>query len=200
MQMRSKGMWRLLLLAGGLVVAFTLSAAAGIFSWRTEDGGHAFADDIDAVPERYRPRVVERRSRSISNYGRYSANDSQATARYADQLATRLVRLRALNRGQAARRGERQATASNGEAPDYLTVRTGSRNGGGVDISTPITGAEAPLEIDTVYMKRKNSFVTQPVRITRRGDKIISIEKPRNRQWNLADALDEEAVREQMEE
>lgn len=191
MRNRARGVWSSLLMTGGIAVAMAAPAAAGdIFSWRTEDGGYAFADDIDAVPERYRAQVEQRRTSSIRDYRRYTAEDEGASSRYQDQLAARLERLR--ERNAPAPEKAAGTTAASGAAPDYLTVRTGGRNGGsGVDISTPTTGEEAPLETDTVYMRRKDGMLTQPVRVTRRGDRIVSVSKPRNRNYALDDAVDE---------
>lgn len=191
MQLGVRGVWSSFLMTGGIVLAFSGPAAAGeVYSWRTEDGGYAFADDIDAVPERYREEVDVRRTASLSGYRRYTAEDEAAAGRYEEGLGARLEHLRASN--GTAPEAPARAAAGSGSAPDYVTVRSGSRRGGGgVDVSTPSRASDAPLEVETVYMRRKGGLLTQPVRVTKRGGQVVSIEKPRNRTWNLDDAVSE---------
>jgi hypothetical protein len=189
MRNRERGVWSSLLLAGGLVLTFALPAAArDIYAWRTDDGVYAFSGEIDAVPERYRDEVEVRRSASLTDYRRYTAEDDAAADRYEEELAERLALLRDDRVGQPAMQPTGTAAT---RAPDYVTVRSGGRNGGGVEVSTPISGGDAALETDTVNMRRKNGMLTQPVRVTRRGDKIISVDKPRNRVYSLDDVVDE---------
>ena len=189
MQLGARGVWTSLLMTGGILLASAVPAAAGdIYSWRTEDGGYAFADDMDAVPERYREEVDVRRGAALSGYRHYTAEDDVAAGRYEQQLAARLERLRSLN--ASAPGAPAGAWAASGNAPDYVTIRSGSRRGG-VDVSTPTGASEEPLEVGTVYMRSKGGMLTQPVRVTKRGDKIVSIEKPRNRTWSLDDAIPE---------
>ena len=166
----ARGVWSCFLMAAGVAVGFAAPATAGdILAWRTDDGGYAFADDPDAVPERYRDRVEVRRSAAITGYRRYTAEDEAATSRYEEGLAARLEHLRRQAEAEAP-----EAARGTGAAPDYLTIRSGSKRGG-VDVATPMGGADAPLQTETVYMRRNGGVLTQPVRVTRRGDKIISV-------------------------
>jgi len=194
MRSGARGVWSSLLMATGAVLAFAMPAAAGdIYAWRTEDGGYAFAGDPDAVPERYRDQVDVRRTRSLSEYRRYTAEDEEATSRYEDGLSDRLDHLRAQNAG--APEGAGAGGAGSASAPDYVTVRSGSRRGGGgVDVSTPTGASDVPLETEVVYMRRKSGLLTQPVRVTRRGDRIVSVEKPRNRVRDLDDVVTEQEL------
>lgn len=192
MRMRAIGVWSSFLTVGGLAVALAAPAEAGeIYSWRTEDGGYAFADDLDAVPERYRAEARGQKADSISEYRRYTAQDDAAASRYERQLAARLERLRQLN-GAAPPSNTAVQPQKAAPAPDYVTVRTGSQGGGGVDISTPTGADDLPLETERIYMRRKGGAVVQPVLVTRRGNKIVSITKPRNREWDAADVVDED--------
>ena len=185
-----RGVWSSLLMVGGLSLGMAAPAMAGdILAWRTQDGGYAFADDPDAVPERYRDQVEVRRSASIAGYRRYTAEDEAATTRYEEALAARLDYLRA--RGAA---GEAAPGSATGQATmDYVTVRSGARrSGAGVDVSTAVPSGDAPLQVDKIYVRRKGGVLTQPVRVTRRGDKVISVEKPRKRWRSLADVVSEQ--------
>jgi hypothetical protein len=176
-------------MSGGLVLALAAPAHAGdIYSWRTEDGGYAFADDPDAVPARYRDQVKVRRSQSIKDYERLTVEDGRAASRYEEKLAARLEEMRMRN-ALAAHHAEQAAAGS--RAPDYVTVGSGARRGRGVGLSVPTSASDEALEVETVYMKRDGGMLTQPVRVTRRGGKVISIEKPRDRSYALDDAISE---------
>ena len=149
MRMCSRGVWSSFLTVGALAVSLAAPAAAGeIYSWRTEDGSYAFADDRDAVPERYREQARARKADSIAAYPRYTATDKAASARYEERLAARLERLRQRNGAKPAAQvlGDPRVVAP---ASDYVTIRTGSRNRGGVDITTPAGGDQLPLETET---------------------------------------------------
>jgi hypothetical protein len=173
----------------GVILALALPAGAGeIYSWRTEDGGYAFAGERKNVPARYRDQIEVRRTEALGDYRRFTAQDDTAARRYEERLAERLERLRELNRPRPAAEGS-GASSRDG---DYVTIRGGSNRGGGVDVSTPLGRDAQPLETETIFMKRKDSDVVQPVRITRRGKEIVSISKPRNSQWNISDFEDEE--------
>src|SRR5262245_54827581 len=78
-----------------LVVAQT--AAAEMYAWRTDDGGYAYTDDKDQIPERYRAQAKRVSSTSLKSYERYTPQDPQASAQYAERLERRLAALRAAN-------------------------------------------------------------------------------------------------------
>jgi len=188
-----RGVGSSLLIAAGAVLVLgapTASATGKIFSWRTADGGYAFADDIDAVPLRYRDQVSVRRAASISEYRRYTPEDEAATDRYEEGLADRVEDLRQRNSPPAPE--GYTARPRSGDSPDYVTVRSGSRRG--IDISTPSLSNDAPLQIETIRMRRRDGLQTQPVRVTRRGDKIISVEKSRDRWYGLDEVMEEDEV------
>jgi hypothetical protein len=180
-------------MAGLLGLAAAPAAAREVYSWRTEDGGYAFADDEKSVPARYRDQVEVRTTGDLGSYRRYTPQDDGAIDRYASGLAQRLERLRTFNGG-----GEPPAqpslSATPAPAPNYITLRTGRRNRGGVDLTVPddAAGTDEPIVVETVRVRREGGAVVQNAQVTKRGGRIISITLPRSREWNVNDWVDEE--------
>ncbi len=196
MRERDGGVWRMFPAAAlGLLLVLAGPAAAELYTWQLDDGSTAFTDDEKAIPERYRDRVVVRSAGSLSGYERFTPNDEQASRDYEERLARRLEYLRSLNASPPP--VGTTVAAPRATRPDQVSLRSG-RGGSAVEISTdPDSG---PVVIETVMMRLEGSAVAQPVRITRRGDRIVAIEKPRRRQWNiLSDVYDEADLREAME-
>jgi hypothetical protein len=169
----------------GAAVALALAAPAGagtLYSWRTDDGGYAFADDLRRVPEKYRDRVETRESASLSGHDRYTPQDDAAVDAYASSLEARLEQLRqrsaALERiiaGQAAA----AAQAAPAQAPGGVTVRMDSRGKPVIDIAPGATGqGEAPVVIEDVLGKPEGGIQTRTNTVIRRGDEVISVIRP----------------------
>jgi len=180
--------------AGALLLALTAPAQAGdVYTWRTEDGATAFTDDPKSIPARYRSQVETRQVAALGSYDRYSRQDGAAAERYEQRLAERLERLRALNEGQGS---APSASSSQAAVPGYLTLRAGNRDADGVELSMPTgdSAGEEPIVVETVKMRLHGSAVTQDLQVVRRGDAIIAVRKPRPRQWNLSDRLNEADV------
>ncbi len=189
MRMWTSGVWSWLPMAA-LVAALGLSQTAGseIYSSRTQDGGYAFTDDPKAIPARYRDQVKVRPGGGLKGYARFTPKDDAASQSYEERLAQRLEHLRAINAPPAP--SQQAASGPAGPSREKVTLRSGS-DGPSVEITTE--EGDEPLVIETVFMRRDGSAVVQPVRVTRRGDRVIAIEKPRNREWNIAtDVWDEE--------
>jgi hypothetical protein len=195
---RSIRSWTALVGTGALLTG-GLAAAEEIYTWRTQDGGYAFTDDEKAIPPRYRDHVEVRPMEGLEGYRRFTPKDDQATRRYEEHLAARLEYLRAFNR---------QATAPASGAPadsavpapessdEQITVRTGRRDSPGIDIRTSSDGE--PIVVETILMRPKGKSVSQNVQVTRRGDKPIAVVKPRAREWNVTDIVDEEDLKQQL--
>ena len=111
-----------------------------------------------------------------------------------------MAHLRELNTVLTQRDETVVETVRPGAAPDYVTIRTGRRDRGGVDLAVPSGGAanEEPLTVETVWVRLEGSSVIQPVQITKRGDKIVAVNKPRARNWNIADPIDESELLEEL--
>ena len=181
-------------LAGALFVALAAPAQAGdVYTWRTEDGATAFTDDPKSIPARYRNQVETRQAAALGGYDRFSRQDGAAADRYEQRLAERLERLRAFNGTQAS---APPASGRRAEVPGYLTLRAGNRDAGSFEFSLPTgeSGGEEPIVVETLKMRLRGSSVTQNLQVVRRGDEIIAVRKPRPRQWNLSDRLDEADV------
>jgi hypothetical protein len=188
--------WTALVGTGALLVG-GLASAEEIYSWRTQDGGYAFSDDEKAIPPRYRDHVEVRRMDGLEGYRRLTPKDDQATHRYEERLAARLEHLRALNRpAQASSSGAPAGSAAPAPPREQITLRTGRRDAPGIDITT--SGEGEPVVVETIMMRPKGKMVSQNVQVTRRGGKTIAIVKPRAREWNVSDIIDEEDLKQQL--
>ncbi len=186
------GVWSWLL-TGALVVGLSTPAFAGaIYSWRTEDGGYAYTDDPKAIPERYRAQVTTRAASRLQDYERYTANNDAATQRYAERVEERVAAFRARN-AEVETVAPQAAPVGRAGAPDYITIRTGRRDRGGVDLAVPSVASPSsePLTVETVWVRLEGSSVIQPVQVTKRGDEIVAVNKPRARNWNISDPIDD---------
>jgi hypothetical protein len=192
---RSIRSWTALVGTGALLVA-GLATAEEVYFWRTQDGGYAFSDDQKAIPPRYRDSVEVRRTDGLEGYQRFTPKDDQATHRYEERLAARLEHLRALNRpAQAPSSGAPAASVA--PPGEQITLRTGSSDAPGIDITTSSEGDE-PVVVEMILMRPKGKMVSQNVQVTRRGGKTIAIVKPRAREWNVSDTIDEEDLKQQL--
>ena len=185
---------RFLSLAGAtvLLAAFATPAAADpVYSWRTEDGGYAFTDDPKAIPARYRDQATLRESARLRDYPRYTPSDDAATERYAEQLTRRLAHLRAMNAQPVARR-EAVAVAAAGTGPTAsLTMDSANSYAPSVEISEN-TGDE-PIMVETVFTRPEGKMVTRQTQVVRQGDRILSVMKPRLREWNVTTDIHDES-------
>ena len=185
---------RILSLAGAtlLLAALVAPAAAGpVYSWRTEDGGYAFTDDPKAIPARYRDQAKLRSTARLREYARYTPSDDKATGRYAERLTQRLAHLRAVNAQPVVRR---ETVASSSTAPTAaLTMQSANGYAPSVEISQN-TGGE-PIVVETLFTRPEGKMVTRQTQVVRQGDQILSILKPRLREWNVTtDILDESEI------
>jgi hypothetical protein len=196
-----RGSWLVwTVVAGAVAGAPALAAAGEVYAWRTDDGGYAFADDVKSIPPRYRDRAEVRQLGSLGHYPRYTAQDDRATDEYQERLAERVERLRQYNAGLAAS----TEAASPGAAParqpsEIVILRSAGGSRGGVDIGVPTDGPDQPLVIETVPTRRSGAPVTEHVQVTRRGDRILSVSRPRLRVWNVSDVVDQEELLERGE-
>ena len=107
-------------------------------------------------------------------------------------IVRELEHLRALN----ARATAGSATAAPAPPSERITLRTGRRDAPGIDI---VTSSDAePIVVETILMRPKGKSVSQNVQVTRRGSKPIAIVKPRAREWNVSDIVDEEELKQQL--
>jgi len=183
---------RILTLAGAtalLAALATPAAADPVYSWRTEDGGYAFTDDPKGIPARYRDQATLRDSARLRDYARYTPSDDAAAERYAEQLTRRLAYLRAVNAQPVARR---DAVAVSGSGPTTsLTMQSANNYAPSVEISQN-TGSE-PIVVETLFTRPEGKMVTRQTQVVRQGDQILSILKPRLREWNVTTDIHDES-------
>jgi hypothetical protein len=174
-----------------LAVAVPSTAAGPIYSWRTEDGGYAFTDDPKAIPARYRDQAKVRSSARLADYPRYTPSDDKAVERYAERLGQRLAHLRALNAQPVpVRRSQTLAASGSGPAAS-LTLDSANEYAPSVEISEA-TGEE-PIVVDTLFTRPEGKMVTRHSQVVRQGDKILSVMRPRLREWSVVDDIHDEA-------
>ncbi len=155
-------------LATGLMA--TAASAQNVYSWRTVDGVYAFTNDPRYIPLRHRGAVVVQPLRSLDTYERFTPVVEGAGARHAERLAERLSHLRALNGAPAA--------APSGPAmPSRVVVRIDRDD---VHPEIEVSGADeaAPVVVETVRLRDRDSRSTRHDTIVRQGDRILSIVKP----------------------
>jgi len=183
---------RFLSLAGAAALLAALAAPAAadpVYSWRTEDGGYAFTDDPKGIPARYRAQAKLRETARLGDYARFTPSDDKAADRYAEQLTRRLAYLRAANAQPVAPRG---AVAASSTAPTAsLTMQSANSYQPSVEISQN-TGGE-PIVVETLFTRPEGKMVTRQTQVVRQGDQILSILKPRLREWNVTTDIHDES-------
>lgn len=183
---------RFLSLAGATALLAALAApvaADPVYSWRTEDGGYAFTDDPKGIPARYRDQAKLRETARLRDYARYTPSDDKAAERYSEQLTRRLAHLRAVNAQPIVRR-ETVAASSTGPTA-ALTMQSANGYQPSVEISQN-TGGE-PIIVETLFTRPEGKMVTRQTQVVRQGDQILSILKPRLREWNVTTDIHDES-------
>lgn len=175
-------------LALGLLIAAPV-AQAEMYTWRTEDGGHAYTDDPDQVPARYRGQARVVGAKKLEDYERFTRQDPAAGKRYADRLAERLAHLREVNAPQA--RATAPATAPVPQRT--LSLATGDDDAPRIDV--PVGHGEGPIVVEPVNAKRTGDFRTRRVTVIRQGDQTLAVIKGNPHHFNpLDDIHDEEEL------
>lgn len=193
----------------GTVTIPAMPARAGtLYRWETEDGTIAFADDVKRIPERYRTQAEGIAPEGLDGYHRFTPTDRSAQDAYADRLAERLDGLRAR---AAAEDAELETVASDAAANPHpvegialqsVREQVGRRRvntAAGprwrrttrlqtVDAPVPVLGvsadpdSDAPVIVERVRARPKDSIVTRHITVVRQGDRVLSMIKPRARQ------------------
>lgn len=171
-----------------LFAAAPAAADSTFYSWTTDDGGLAFADDERSIPPRYRKRAVARPAPDLSDYDRFTPQLKRDGARYQDHLAQRLAHLRAFN--AAADAEIRSARRAPHPSSSVLSISTGDETSPRVDLSAG--AGDEPMVIETLHTRPSGSAVTRSSVVVRQGDRTLAIVKPRPREINVTDIVDEE--------
>ena len=169
-----------------------LPASAGtVYSWRTDDGVYAFADDREAIPARYRDGVQTRSSARLRHYDRYTPQVAGSGAAYAAELRARLEHLRAFN---AKEPQSRIAPGTPGIEGAAGTIRL-STGDDAPTINIRADGEGPPIVIETLYTRPNGGAITRRSVVVRRGDKTLAVVMPRSRETNVNEILDERDFR-----
>jgi hypothetical protein len=209
-------------LVGTVAVAAAPPAdAGGLYRWETENGTLAFADDVKRIPDRYRAQAEAIAPESLDGYSRFTPTDPGAQQAHSDRLVERLDGLRASSADEVIPSGvvaedSESARAHPADEIALQSVReqTGRRlvntiNGPRwrrttrvqtVDRPVPVLGvsadpdSDAPVIVERVRARSRDSLVTRHVTVVRQGDRVLSVIKPRSRQssanWPLEEDLE----------
>jgi len=158
--------------AAAITISFFLglpAQASEYYSWRTEDGGFAYTDDVKAIPPRYRDRAKSQQTESITGYRRLTAPPAGTMDAYQKRLSNRLEYLRALNRDLDL------ATAR----PEYRSVVDGIEvNAGSVNVGIPVTDAsDDPIVIEKIRFRHRDEMATRHNLVVKKGDRVLTVIK-----------------------
>jgi hypothetical protein len=158
----------LAVIAVGMMLG-TPADAGEIYSWKTENGEAAFADDPKKVPARYRDQVSLRDAKGLDDYERFTAGVGAPEASYPDQLAARLDHLRAMNM-------ETRAAQPNqgGNGSGIVSVRVAD-----MDIQLAGGPADVPVIIEEVRVIRDGQIATHHDTVVRQGNRTLAIVRGR---------------------
>ncbi len=185
--------------------------AEPLYRWESADGTVSFTDDAKRVPERYRKAAKQIDTNALAGYGRYTPTDAAASQEYAKRLAERLEVLRAANEADetaqrapaepsavdAPRRSERAAKPRYIERrraflqPDgtirYRHYRNQADSGTMSDTaSLPVDPNDPrPVVTEQKQVRVPGQPITQTITVTRQGDRVLSVVKPRSHYWSV---------------
>jgi hypothetical protein len=176
---------RMSLIAGALPIlgAFAWLLVAGaasgeVYAWRTEDGGYAYTDDPDQIPQRYADEAKPVGGAGLDGYERFTRTDPAATDRYAERLAKRLRYLREVNAASAPTR-----VAPRSRGVTSVSVATGNPQAPFVDIDAETSGA--PVVVEPVRTLDPGSAVTRQTTVVKQGGKTIAVLKGQTNEIRL---------------
>lgn len=189
---RTSGVSRLecALICASILLGIAPMAGAEVYAWRTDDGGYAYTDDPDQIPARYRAQATARQRAPLTSYERYTRQDDDATARYAERLARRLQALRAANAEPSP-----AVAAASAVSPGTLMVSTGGENGSQIEV--PMVASGPPVVIDPGLTKRDGDFRTRRVTVVRQGDHTLAVIKGAQHNFDPIDSIQDEDALEQ---
>jgi hypothetical protein len=167
------------------------AAQAEIYAWMTEDGGYAYTDDRDQVPARYASQVKVLPGGKLSDYARFTAQDTAATDRYAERLAERLAYLRAVNAPEPAIAAPGAAAAG---AQRTVSLATGDVRA--PEIQLPIAAGDGPIVVEPVTAKRAGDIRTHRVTVVRQGDETLALIRSHRQITNVNEFADDDDLAE----
>jgi Domain of unknown function (DUF4124) len=193
-------------LLGALVGVEARADGGALYRWVTADGTVSYTDDAKRVPERYRESAQTIERSMLTDYGRYTATDSAAHEEQTARLEKRLDALRTMNGGAH----DASADASNGDAPvmtgtapathdihrrrlftrpdgtQFYRYYTNQTTTAGSGASLPVDPNDPnPVVTEQQRVRVPGEPLTQSVTVTRQGDRVLSIVKPRSHYHRL---------------
>ncbi len=153
-----------------ITVFFSLPALASEFySWRTDDGGYAYTDDVKAIPPRYRDRAQSQRTQGIESYERLTTPPPGTMDAYSHRLSNRLEHLRELNR-DLDRANARPEYRSQVES---LQIGTGALN-----VGIPVNDdSDEPVVIEKIRYRHRDEMATRHNLVVKKGDRVLTVIK-----------------------
>lgn len=181
--MRMHERWMRGMAAVALSGALAAPAAAGVaWKWTTQDGGTAYTDDRERIPERYRAAAKRIETGSLKKYDHLSP--SQIT----DPVEERVAALEA--RTQRLREMADRAAADQAAERGYGVTGDGSAPAPGVagsatyeatvtvDDSTfrvPAMVGAGPIVVEKLRTIPRGKSATQGATVVRQGDEVLMI-------------------------
>ncbi len=197
-------------LACGFVVGASSAPvqAEPLYRWESADGTVSFTDDAKRVPERYRESAKQIDTSVLSGYGRYTPTDAAASQEYTERLKERLETLREANLAdEEAQRALAESEAveaprgvERAARPRYIERRRAflqpdgtiryrhyrNQVGGSNSASLPVDPNDPrPVVIEKKRVRVPDQPITQTITVTRQGDRVLSVEKPRSHYHSL---------------
>jgi hypothetical protein len=164
---------------GAFAWLLVAGAASGeVYGWRTEDGGYAYTDDPDQVPQRYAAEAKPVAGSGLQGYERFTRTDPAASDRYADRLAERLRYLREVNAASAP-----AVVAPRSRGVTSVSVATGNPQAPFVDIDAETNSA--PVVVEPVRTLDHGSAVTRQTTVVRQGGRTIAVLKGQTNEIRL---------------
>jgi hypothetical protein len=191
--------------AGGITAADTACAEPGaLYRWESADGTVSFTDDAKRIPERYRDGAATIDRTVLADYGRFTPTDAAASAAQAERLEKRLAALRAANaatseaseeagpapRATVATRAverdvNRRRRVYRADGSYYYQYSRNRISEGGV-ASLPVDPEDPnPVVTERRRVNVPDAPITQSIIVTRQGDRVLSVEKPRSHYHTL---------------
>jgi hypothetical protein len=182
--------FRILSCVPALAVAVWAGASAAdttYYTWQTEEGATAFADDLRSVPEAYRAQAQRRTLSKLTGYAQLTPSDARAQASYAARLDERLAYLRERNAPAAA--APRSVAPGTGPT-QTIAFRTGGDDSPLIELSSgPTASSSEPVIVETLRARPANRIATRNNIVVRQGDQTLAIIRSRGRNWNVNDDI-----------
>ena len=149
---------------------------------------------LPAFRERYRAAAEKVSTGALAEYGRYSPVDGQAAAAHGERLAAHIERLRDLNARLDAMHGALDAAqiGAPAGAGDDVHVRLNDRGATSIETAVADAGGD-PVIVEEVRMRVPETNVTRHSTIVRRGERVITIRRPRSHETYVPGVLEYES-------